>query len=266
MKQNTDFILSAEKTYKENPQKFGFAFWKHRELLKSADLFEEVVSGCIHMYAINKNRLVYYWSEDNRMVISKDRLAGFDLLYLHSKYIDSITGLTDTHNISDGNALIYNKNFKETKINKCYYADSFNFNNTDDYIETADIINNSTFEGGNMTTEKIKGFTKLPVFDGNLWFFVKEKETGKPVGIGISIYDKDIRETELEWIYVQSDHHGKGVGRILIKETVHRAKDKSDIIRVGGVADDFYIKCGFETKTDQWLWVKRKDSNIGWWD
>ncbi|MCD4752961.1 MAG: GNAT family N-acetyltransferase [Anaerolineaceae bacterium] len=266
MTQNTDFILSAEKTYKENPQKFGFAFWKHRELLKSADLFEEVISGCIHMYAINKNRLVYYWSEDNRMVISKDRLAGFDLSYLHSKYIDSITGLTDTHNISDGNALIYNKNFKETKINKCYYADSFNFNNTDDYIETADIINNSTFGGGNMTTEKIKGFTKLPVFDGNLWVFVKEKETGKPVGIGISIYDKDIRETELEWIYVQSDHHGKGVGRILIQETVHRAKDKSDIIRVGGVADDFYIKCGFETKTDQWLWVKRKDSNIGWWD
>ena len=266
MTNNTGFILSAEKTYKENPQKFGFAFWKYRELLKSADLFKEVVNGRIYMFAINKNRLIYYWSEDNHMVIPKNRLMDFDLLYIHEKYIDSITGLKETHDINDGIALIYDKYFKENRINKCYYVDSFNFNSIDDYINAADIINNSTSGGGNMTPEKIKEFTKLPVFDRNLWIFVKEKETKKPVSIGISIYDKDIHEAELEWIYVQPDHHGKGVGRMLIQEIVRRAKDKSDIIRVGGIADDFYVKCGFKIKTDPWLWVKRKDSDVSWWD
>lgn len=104
------------------------------------------------------------------------------------------------------------------------------------------------------------------MFDRDLWVFVREARTHKPVSIGICIYDRKIKETELEWIYVHRDHQRRKVGRMLIDEIIRRSIDKSKVIRVGGIADDFYIKCGFSIKTEPWLWIPKKDAKVGWWD
>lgn len=87
---------------------------------------------------------------------------------------------------------------------------------------------------------------------------MKNIKSDKPVAIGIAVYDKEICETELEWIYVDSTYHGKGIGRMIVHELVRRSQDVSRTIRVRGVADEFYIKCGFIKKTDEWFWVKKK--------
>ena len=117
-----------------------------------------------------------------------------------------------------------------------------------------------------MTPERIKEFTTLPTFDKDVWVLVKETKTNIPVSIGICIHDNRIKETELDWIYVHKDHQRKKVGRMLISEIIRRSIPKSKIIRVGGVADEFYIKCGFNIKTEPWLWIPKKDTKVGWWD
>ena len=267
MKNNYKFIAEAEKIYMEDSRRFGFAFWKYRELLKTANVFEKVVDGCTHMYAVNKNKLIFYWSDNNRMIIPKEQLIDFDIIYIPAKYKKSITVLENTHDIHEGFLQIYNNNFTETKSNENYYVDSFDFNGVDDFKRAADVLNDdSPVHKGNMSVDRLKSFTKLLVYDGNLWVFVKEKATNEPVSISISVYDKKLRQTDVEWVGVRYKHQGKRVGRMLMAETVRRAKTKSDIIQVGGIVDDFYRKCGFEIKTEPQLWIKKKGSNASWWD
>lgn len=259
---NADFIRTAEKIYKENSLMFGFAFWKYREHMKSGDVFDVIVDGVRHMYVISKNRLVYYWSDDDRMIIDDKRLSEFSILTLNSKYRVYIDKLRETHAVNEGVAQVYDMSYKENKFTDDYFTDYFNFSQ-DCYQEALDIINE---DGRQMSLDYIKSFTKLSVFDRNLWVLVRNKTSGEAVSIGISVYDNVIKETDLEWIFVKKEHQGKRVGRMLIAETVRRAIGKSDIIRVGGIADDFYYKCGFQISTDQGFWLKKYGSTAGWWD
>ena len=111
------------------------------------------------------------------------------------------------------------------------------------------------FNKWNISTDYVNQMTHLPVFDPDLWIFAKEKQTNQAVGICISVYDERIRQTELEWVFVLPDHQGKNVGGMLIAETVKRTREKSNLIRVGGVADNFYMKCGFDVLIDEHLWM-----------
>lgn len=210
---------------------------------------------------------MYYWSDDDRIHLPVERIAGFDLLYVHGRYGGSVDPLAESHTIDRGNALIYDGVPRMDKINEDYTIDSFDGSNWNDYIHASDIIKGS---GENdfisMSPERIRALTRQPVYDADLWIFVTEKKTAKPVSIGICVYDDIIGETELEWIFVHRDHHGRGVGTMLVQEIIRRSAKKSKIIRVGGIADNFYMKCGFTIKTDPWLWVKRKNKEVSWWD
>lgn len=262
-----NFIEKAEKIYTASPQKFGFAFWKYRELLKDAQIFDEAIDQITYMYAINDNRLIYYWSEDENLIIPRDELSKFDLIYIHSKYKNSLRHLEGSHDINLGNALIYNSNYQKDIDNDSFYVETVDFNESRLFKIIADIINNSSFGTDIfLSPDYIQKLIFLPVFDPNFWILVFEKQSKTPVAAGICIYDSKIKETEIEWLYVHKEYHGLGIGRMLINEIIRKAKDKSNLIRVGGVADEFYIKCGFGLKTDEWMWIKRKGSNAGWWE
>jgi GNAT superfamily N-acetyltransferase len=81
---------------------------------------------------------------------------------------------------------------------------------------------------------------------------VRNRASKEAVGLGISTYQACIRECYLDWIQVLPEYQGRGLGRLLVSETIRRAIGRSDIIRVTGMADDFYRKCGF-VGTESWF-------------
>jgi GNAT superfamily N-acetyltransferase len=74
--------------------------------------------------------------------------------------------------------------------------------------------------------------------------------------ISISAYDPEVRQTDLDIIFVAPNFQGKGCGRFLIGETIRRCKDKSDSICVGGKVA-FYRKCGF-ADYELWAWAAKE--------
>ena len=111
-----------------------------------------------------------------------------------------------------------------------------------------------------MTSSRVKRMVSFSAFDPSLWFFVQDAESGKNVAVSISAYSPEVRETDLDWIFVLPEYQGKGAGRFLINETIRRCRDKSDIIRVGGTVE-FYRRCGFVDDT-LWVWATKPGYNF----
>lgn len=124
---NIDFISKVERIYRNNQEYFGFAFWKYREQLKDAQITVKNINGIEYLYAINDNKLVFYWSDDNRMILRGNELKSLDIIYVHNKYKDTILKLSDTHDIDSGVALIYDDTFDCKYHNYDYYTSNFNF-------------------------------------------------------------------------------------------------------------------------------------------
>lgn len=73
------------------------------------------------------------------------------------------------------------------------------------------------------------------------------------IALSISEYNEEVKQTDLDWIYVSPSHHGKGAGRFLVEQTIERCKAKSEDICVGGTVE-FYRKCGFYDY-ELWVWA-----------
>jgi GNAT superfamily N-acetyltransferase len=85
---------------------------------------------------------------------------------------------------------------------------------------------------------------------------VKSRASKEAVAMVISTYLASIRECYLDWIQVLPAYQGRGLGRLLVSETIKRAIGKSDIICVTGMVDDFYRKCGF-AGTESWYIISK---------
>jgi GNAT superfamily N-acetyltransferase len=98
--------------------------------------------------------------------------------------------------------------------------------------------------------------TAYSAFEPSLWFFVRDRELQELAAISISAYNAEIRQTDLDWIFVSPEYQGKGCGRFLVNETIRRCRDKSDSICVGGT-EEFYRRCGF-IDFEQWVWAAKE--------
>ncbi|MCL1997536.1 MAG: hypothetical protein FWG65_02080 [Turicibacter sp.] len=103
----------------------------------------------------------------------------------------------------------------------------------------------------------VENMTGTRVFDNNLWIFLIEKKTLRPVALGIADFDKEISEGSLEWIQVLPGKRGLGLAKLLVTELLIRLKDKANFATVSGEVDNrtkpetVYRKCGF-TGSDIW--------------
>ena len=130
-------------------------------------------------------------------------------------------------------------------------------------IKTIVQIINDSYTDISVNAELIKGYTKTPVYNENLWIMVKEKATDKYVGCGLADYDSEAKELILEWIQVLPEYRGKKIGQLIVTELLSRMKDVANFTTVSGKVDNttnpeaLYRKCGF-VGNDVWHILHRK--------
>jgi GNAT superfamily N-acetyltransferase len=234
-------------------------------MVRAAATYRVTAGNSTALYAIagdrcgkgGGNRLVFYGSQDrDRVLLRPEDLRALDFLVLHEDFYRVIAGELAGCRVQTSRPLIYEAAAPPPVApNAAYAVIPFDFDE-DGADATAAALINRCYEGHHHTAAEVAGWREQPAFDPALWLWVRHKTTGEPAGLGISTYQPAIRETYLDWIQILPSHHGRGLGRMLVGETLRRALPKSDITRVTGIADAFYKKCGFVNR-ETWYVITR---------
>ncbi len=253
------FVKEIQKLYIENPcQVSCIAFWKIERICLESETYRITDNGHTYLYAIRDQRLELYWSDDkDRFILTKDQIQTLELLVLHEDFYQLIAENLKGFKVRESYPLIYNPNIDQVfNLSKEFFIADFDFDKGKDFAAAAELLNRC-YQNHNHDAEEIASWCKQSVFDDSLWIWVRTRESNEDVGLGISTYQGTIKETYLDWIQVLPSYQRKGIGKMLVGETIKRAIDKSNIIRITGMVDGFYEKCGFR-RTDSWYLITKQ--------
>ena len=253
-----DFVRTVKKLYVQNPcQVSDLAFWKVAEQCRESETYSVLDRGHTYLYAIRDKRLVFYWSDDRQhFLLTPNEVRALEFLVLHLDFYNLIADKLDGYQERESHPLLYNFAFSlAIEHSDEYYIAEFDFSREQEFVAAAEMLNHC-YETQHHSAAEVAGWSNLPVFDESLWLWVRSRASEEAVGLGISTYQASIRECYLDWIQVLPEYQGRGLGQLLVRETIRKAIDKSEIIRVTGIVDDFYKKCGFYG-TEIWRIISR---------
>lgn len=169
----------------------------------------------------------------------------------NDEYLDDLDSLSlDTlyfrlkHNLKSIEEVLLDGPFKYQKVN---------INSSNDLNEVVSIIN-KCYTDIKVNLEQVISWTKLEVFNKNLWIFIIDTNTQQPIGLGIAELDKEVREGMLEWIQVLPEYRGLRLGKALVTRLLLNLSNQVDFVTVSGKVDNktnpekLYRICGFEGK------------------
>ncbi|HBK86052.1 MAG TPA: hypothetical protein DDZ53_08510 [Firmicutes bacterium] len=251
---NQVFIDQVRALYLRDPGAISnIAYHKLEGLLKESTTYQIDEGDKQGLYALRRNQLIFYWSnQQERFLVPPEQLDGLSFLVLHGDYYHLVADTLANLTAKEGHPLFYDYTFRQSLPASGHYeVTDFNFADDRDYLAAAEIIT-GTKTGYTVSPKRVRNWMGDRAFDPSLWLLARERCSGQPVGVGISAYYVPIQEADLDWFFVDPAHQGKGIGRMLIAATVARCLPKAKIIRLGGIADDFYQKCGFR-RGDRWF-------------
>ncbi|QVK17484.1 GNAT family N-acetyltransferase [Mycoplasmatota bacterium] len=251
------FIEKIKKLYIQNPCYLSsIALWKTEKMLKEANTYEVIDQDKIYLYALSNNNLIFYWSNQlDDFILTKNEISNLDILILHDNFYQLIKDDLVQYKIDQMNPLIYKGNQESITLHEDYLIKDFDFNNRADFVDAAKLIN-EVYAGHHHTEDEIKSWMNDIAFDPSLWFWIKEENSNEKAALAISTYQASVKKSYLDWIQVSPSHQKKGLGKVLVYETIRRSIDKSNIIRVTGITDEFYKTCGFISQ-DKWWYIKK---------
>ncbi len=248
------FIEQVQALYRRNPgATANIAYHKLEGLLQQSVTYQVDAGDTQGLYALRQNQLVFYWSnQTERFLVPPEQLARLSFLVLHGDYYHLVADVFPNLAAKENYPLFYDFAFQQSlpACELCEVTD-FDFAAASDYSTAAQIIT-GTNTGYTVTPERVRSWLDDRAFDPTLWLLVRERQTGQAVGVGISGYYAPMQEADLDWFFVDPAYQGRGIGRMLIAATVARCSPKAHTIRLSGIADGFYQKCGFK-RGDKWF-------------
>jgi GNAT superfamily N-acetyltransferase len=249
---NDEFLKKFRDYYRSGALDRGvFAYWKLRDLIGESDAYRIPESDAF--YLIRGGHLLFYHSPDGVCQLPAESLNALDCICLTAAMYDSLKDRLKGFEAGYAWNLEYDFGYvlPPREGLPLYDAVDFDFHNPLHFAAAAQIIATD----GWFTESNVRKMMRYSAFDPSLWFFVREISSGELCAVSISTYCAEVRETDLDWIFVAPSYQGRGVSRFLIEETIRRCAYKSDSIRVGG-AVDFYRRCGFKN-LERWAWAKK---------
>ena len=190
------------------------------------------------------------------------------------KIPNNLSIVHDDEYMSDLNTLSVDKLYFRLKhdlksVEEIHLDDIFKYRNVnsaskDDLNEVADIIN-KCYTDVKVNLEQVIGWTKSEVFNKNLWIFIVDTTSKRPVALGIAEVDKEVNEGMLEWIQVLPKYRGIKLGQAIVTKLLLTLSNYVDFVTVSGQVDNktnperLYRRCGFEGN-DIWHITERIES------
>lgn len=259
-----DALISV---YCENPcQVLPNALWKTlKDIGKFETSFKIENSIVTHLEAWDEGSLYIYWNRSRSPPkIPKERLDNLKFALVHQDFL----GAFPTENF-DIQRPYFRLIYRHRRISEVKLPQGFQIVNVDTKSESdlvAEVIKRC-YENINVNPEIVKSWTKHPVFDPSLWFWVIDGEKGTPAGLGIAEFDPTVREGSLEWIQVLPEYRGKGIGKTIVLELLRRLRGCAAFITVSGKVNNntkpeiLYRRCGFQGNDVWWPLIKNQ---AGW--
>lgn len=157
------------------------------------------------------------------------------------------------------------ENVELFNLDKMFKYRNVNFNSDNDLKEVVYIINKS-YTDIKVNINQVEEWTKLKVFAANLWVFIIDVNTKKPVALGIAELDNDVHEGALEWIQVLPAYRNHKLGQAIVNKLLTNLIGIADFVTVSGQVNNttnpekLYRKCGFQGN-DIWHVLVVQDSN-----
>lgn len=203
----------------------------------------------------NDNMLYTFWNKDrNHINIDEEDLQLFNMIIVHDSQINESIKKQFRSKKSYFKLIHNNKDIVDIQIPEDYYIRDVDINTEVSMV--SDLICNC-YDDIKPNINEVTKWINHAVFRKDLWIWIIEKKTEKPVALGIAELDMNIKEGALEWIQVLPSYHGKKLGKVLVTELLKRLEPYANFTIVSGEVDNttnperLYRSCGF-TGNDIW--------------
>lgn len=256
-----DFTQALTRTYLQNPcQVLPRPLW---QMLTELDGCETAIAsdqqGVNRLEAWTADSLMLYWRRDNRqpsLLISR-RLGYQQTAMIHQDFLDAPTVAGFQHFQSQ-----YRLMHRQQVVDAPELPAGFRFagvvNSTDEAQAMMAHIEQEKLSG----MGDVQAWLDSPAFASDLWLWVVDEASDQPAGIAIAELDPQLREAAVRWVQVFPDYQGRGLGRALVQELLHRIGGRALFTTVTGIVEDrdnpgaFFRCCGF-SGDDVWWYLSR---------
>jgi len=254
-----DDIVELLDIYRSNPcQVLPNAFWKTAKVMENANLIlERNASGGLETLAIQENsRLLSYWCGESCEKISKEvNFQEIQLALVHGACYTTLQNLNFLQKTA------FFRIIHQGKPPKDIYPEGYHYHivNPDKELPALTSFINKCYENINVNEKIVESWLDHPVYDPNLWLWIKETRTDQFAALGIAEINRRVPEASLEWIQVHPDHQRKGLGSAIVGELLRRVSPKVDFTTVSGEVNNpsspekLYRQMGFVGSDVWWL-------------
>jgi GNAT superfamily N-acetyltransferase len=238
LKKNMD-LATLKELYLDDPLAFAMSYYR---VARYIDAFDIINNGSSLLFK-SKGRFPSY--------IARGRISDLDGRYNISRImLRSLDTSAEEYGFrlvgSSGFRLVHSLSHIGTVENEDYMACTASPSEEAD--EIARLINLGV--RANLGADTVREWTGRKEYYPYFWIYAVERSTCQKVAVFVSEFDNEIKEGYLDWIQVPPAYRRRGIGRLLMYETLKRMSAIADFATVSGTDDEeaaylFYTSCGF---------------------
>jgi ribosomal protein S18 acetylase RimI-like enzyme len=247
--------------YRDQPCQFlPNAFWKTERLLNHSSLTVERNSngGLSFLMIREDSRIFSCWCDKSKK--TKPSIGDsirFKLALVHGDCLEVFKDL----NFSQKTAffrILHKGAPPDDSLPEDYYYERVD--PSKDLALVSSFIN-QCYQNIKVNKKIVESWLDHPVYDPNLWVWIKETGSDQLAALGIAEIDHRVPEASLEWVQVHPDFQRRGLGSAIVGELLRRVSPRVDFTTVSGDVNNpsnpeiLYREMGF-TGSDVW-WMLR---------
>lgn len=239
------------KIYLKNPSMQATALWKLKTFLYSDETFIKKINGSLYVLHNDSAWTIFPFDKE---VLYED-VKNITSAVLHDKQL-SVSLKKKRKNMRPFFKLTHRLN----KLIHFELPEGYEFRKVKwNQNKTAAKFISECYPDMTLKPSTVAHWKLHPTYDKNLWWWVIEKSSNKPVALGIGERDSEINEGTLEWIQVHPGYRRNKIGSLLVQKLLFELDKECDFVTVSGeitetdTAELFYTSNGFDHKETWWI-------------